>query len=94
MSSPYFKGSTVRFQASFSSQGASVAPDTVTLFLWYKVSGVRTAVTYPMPLVDGTYQYDWDSSVADIGSIQYDVKGVSGTLVALNGSSFQLFGRR
>lgn len=89
----FYRGSSIKFTGTFKtvSNGNPLVPDTVRVYLEYRVLGVTTNIDYAMTNDgSGTFFYDWDSIVADVGNVKWKVRGVSGAFVALNGNVFSL----
>lgn len=88
----FYRGSSIKFTATFRtvSNGNALVPDTVRVYLEYRVAGVTTNIDYAMTNSGGTFSYDWDSIVADVGNVKWKIKGTSGAFVALNGNVLSL----
>lgn len=89
----FFKGSTLSIYASFKdAEGVVVIPDTVTVIMNYTDTSGAEVTTGPHAMtVSGVrFFYDWASSLASVGNVQYRVTGTSGDRISVAGGSFNL----
>lgn len=89
------RGSTIFWTVTFyNKNGDPVDPSGATLKIAYKVAGVLTTIAVDM--VDGgshTWTYEWDSSLADVGYVEWWAQSTDAPKSALQGS-FELDANR
>lgn len=73
------RGNTVVFIATFYNQdGQAFVPAGAETIIVYNVSGTPTTATLTMSVVGSTWTAQWDSTVADTGTVEWHVNSTGG----------------
>jgi hypothetical protein len=76
MSLYFARGNLISFEVTFlDKERQPMAPPSATLWVSFKVDGVRTTVSIPMTSSGGgVFTANWDSAAADPGSIEWHAR--------------------
>lgn len=82
------KGADVGFASTFSDEAGLVfTPPSALLKITYTTNDSQTTETITMENNAGTWRATWDSSVADVGQVDWFIKS-TGTVSSVNQGSF------
>ncbi len=86
------RGEQITFKSTFVDYaGAPLTPDTASLRVAFRASGVRTIATLPMTSAGaGAWAAVWDSSVADPAPVSWFIKAIGGATVCVDEGAFGL----